>query len=450
MNWLKVKSALIAVMMAGMALGAAAPAAAPSDDATCLACHGQKTEARKGAKAPKAPPFVDAARFATSVHAGNGCTSCHADVDLSAHPGKPVGPVVCATCHDKPSATYEASVHGLARKKGDTGAAQCSDCHGMHDIIKVNDPLSPVNRDNLGKTCGQCHPEEVDTVRASIHGQAMANGVREAPSCVDCHSDHQIESLKSASPTRRFPPRSAAAATAIARMNAKFDLPNNRVPTFFDSYHGMAAKMGSKTAANCASCHGYHNVLPASDPKSSVNKANLIATCQKCHANANEKFALGTIHEDKNADLRPGRQGRPLGAHHLHPDDHRGDRRHGRAQPADPAQEGHGLAEGSRTAPGAHDPGRPDPARPAGLQLHRPGDQRLRAEVPRFRPELADGLQRAGPPHRPPRRRLRHDRRRHRPPVLRDLHAARGASSCWTCCPSPRTSRTCWSPCATT
>jgi cytochrome b subunit of formate dehydrogenase len=220
-------------------------------------------------------------------------------VDLASHPGKPVSPVVCATCHDKPSTTYEASVHGMARKAGNTGAAQCSDCHGVHDIIKVNAPLSPVNRDNLGATCGQCHPDVVETYKASIHGQALANGVREAPSCVDCHSDHQIESLKSASPTK-VSADVCSRCHGNARMNAKFDLPNNRVSTFFDSYHGMAGKMGSKTAASCASCHGYHNVLPASDPKSMVNKANLIATCQKCHANATEKFALGMVHEDKN------------------------------------------------------------------------------------------------------------------------------------------------------
>jgi cytochrome b subunit of formate dehydrogenase len=299
MNWPRIKSALIAVMMAGMALGASAPAAAPTDDATCMACHGQKTVAKKPGKGPKAPPFVDAAKFADSVHAGNGCASCHTDVDLASHPGKPVGPVVCATCHDKPSNTYDASVHGKARKAGNTGAAQCVDCHGMHDIIKVNAPLSPVNRDNLGKTCGQCHPDVVQEVAGSIHGQAMANGVREAPSCIDCHSEHQIESLKGAN-ALKVSEQVCSRCHGSARMNAKFDLPANRVSTFFDSYHGMAAKMGSTTAANCASCHGFHNILPASDPKSSVNKANLIATCQKCHPNANAKFALGTIHEDRN------------------------------------------------------------------------------------------------------------------------------------------------------
>jgi predicted CXXCH cytochrome family protein len=299
MNWPHFKSALIVVLVAGLALGAKAPAVAPSaDDATCLACHGEKTPPRKSSKGPKAPPFVDATKFGDSVHAGNGCASCHTDVDLASHPGKPVGPVVCATCHDKPASTYEASVHGLARKSGNTGAAQCSDCHGVHDIIKVNAPLSPVNRDNLFATCGQCHPDVVEEVRGSIHGQAMADGVREAPSCTDCHSEHQIQSLKSAS--TKDSAQVCIRCHGSARMNAKFDLPNNRVSTFLESYHGMAANMGSTKAADCASCHGNHRILPASDPKSSVNKANLIATCQKCHPNASAKFAQGTIHEDKN------------------------------------------------------------------------------------------------------------------------------------------------------
>jgi len=312
MNWLRIKPALIVVMAAGLALGgsaramAAAPAAVAPSDADCMACHGQKTPPRKpGSKGPKAPPFVDAARFKDSVHADNGCASCHADVDLASHPAKPAGPVVCANCHDKPSATYSASVHGKARQAGDTGAAQCTDCHGVHDIIKVNDPLSPVSRDNLGATCGQCHPDAVKDFRGSIHGQAMANGVREAPSCVDCHSDHAIESLKGASPMK-VSGQVCSRCHGDAKLNAKFDLPGNRVSTFFESYHGMAAKMGSTTAADCASCHGYHNILPASDPKSSVNKANLIATCQKCHPNANARFAQGTIHEDKTAGTDTG------------------------------------------------------------------------------------------------------------------------------------------------
>jgi cytochrome b subunit of formate dehydrogenase len=308
MNWPRIRSALTVVMVTLMYAGLAPngtlrAAAAPPDDATCLACHGQPPppgKPGKGPKGPKAPPFVDASRFKGSVHGANGCVSCHADVDLATHPAKPAGPVVCANCHDQPVATYQASVHGKARLSGDTGAAQCVDCHGMHDIVGVHTPQSPVNRQHLGETCGQCHPDAVKAVAASIHGQAMAAGVREAPSCVDCHSDHAIESLKGASPLK-LAQEVCSRCHGDTRMNAKFNLPNNRVSTFFDSYHGMAAKAGSTTAANCASCHGYHNVLPASDPRSSVNKANLITTCQKCHADATAKFALGTVHQDPNA-----------------------------------------------------------------------------------------------------------------------------------------------------
>jgi cytochrome b subunit of formate dehydrogenase len=286
MIWQHFKTTIIALAF-GLSLAAAKPPAGP--DASCLGCHSDHAMGSK---------FVDGSKFAGSVHGGNGCTSCHGDVDVKDHPGKPVAKVLCATCHDKPAATYADSTHGKLRKAGNTAAATCSDCHGNHDIVKANLPTSPVHRDNLGATCGQCHGEVAKEVLGSIHGQAMANGVREAPSCVDCHSDHAIKDLRGATPIQ-LAQQVCSRCHGSERMNKKFDLPNNRVSTFFESYHGMAAKMGSANAANCASCHGFHNILPSSDPKSMVNKANLVKTCQKCHPSANEKFSLGTIHADK-------------------------------------------------------------------------------------------------------------------------------------------------------
>jgi cytochrome b subunit of formate dehydrogenase len=273
---------------------AGAPTANP--DAACLACHGVKPGAHaKGSQAP----YVDKAEFAGSIHGANGCTSCHTDVDPSAHPGgaKP-GPVVCASCHDKASKSYDASAHGKLRKAGNTSAAGCAECHGTHGILRSSDPASPVSRAHLYATCGQCHPDVAADVQASVHGQAVAKGIVEAPVCTDCHFDHAIQDLRGAS-TLTVARDVCSRCHGSTRMNAKFDLPNDRVSTFFDSYHGMAARLGSPRAANCASCHGYHLVLPASDERSSVNKANLVKTCQKCHPNANEKFSLGTIHVDK-------------------------------------------------------------------------------------------------------------------------------------------------------
>ncbi|BDU75795.1 cytochrome b/b6 domain-containing protein [Mesoterricola sediminis] len=292
MNLGIVRSALL-VMVSSLAF--AAQPAGPDD--ACFACHGRKPAAH--AKGPQAP-FVDKGKFEASIHGGNGCTSCHADVDLGTHPGKKSSPVACASCHEKPAKTYEASAHGKARKAGNTGAASCAECHGTHDIMKATAVGSPVRRENLHTTCGMCHPEVVKDIEASVHGKATAAGVLEAPVCTDCHSDHALESLKSASPIK-VSQQVCSRCHGSSRMNAKFDLPDDRVTTFFESYHGMAAKMGSPNAANCASCHGYHLVLPASDERSTINKANLVATCGKCHPNANEKFSFGKIHQDKKA-----------------------------------------------------------------------------------------------------------------------------------------------------
>jgi cytochrome b subunit of formate dehydrogenase len=68
------------------------------------------------------------------------------------------------------------------------------------------------------------------------------------------------------------------------------------VPSYADSYHGLALREGSLTAANCASCHGVHDILRSSDPRSTVNAANLAKTCGQCHTGVNEKFAIGPVH----------------------------------------------------------------------------------------------------------------------------------------------------------
>jgi cytochrome b subunit of formate dehydrogenase len=56
--------------------------------------------------------------------------------------------------------------------------------------------------------------------------------------------------------------------------------------------------MGSKVAANCASCHGVHNILPSSDVRSTINPVNLAKTCGQCHPGAGENFIKGKIHID--------------------------------------------------------------------------------------------------------------------------------------------------------
>jgi len=80
------------------------------------------------------------------------------------------------------------------------------------------------------------------------------------------------------------------------RLVARFVLPAGRGTTYAGSYHGLAARSGSRTVANCASCHGVHNILPSADPRSTIAKANLPATCGKCHPDAGKLFAIGPVH----------------------------------------------------------------------------------------------------------------------------------------------------------
>jgi formate dehydrogenase gamma subunit len=89
---------------------------------------------------------------------------------------------------------------------------------------------------------------------------------------------------------------------ASERINTKYNLPADRVRTFFDSYHGLASQYGSTLAANCGSCHGYHKVLPSTDPNSTIHASHLVETCGKCHPGANEKFSLSKIHVDLAAE----------------------------------------------------------------------------------------------------------------------------------------------------
>lgn len=87
-----------------------------------------------------------------------------------------------------------------------------------------------------------------------------------------------------------------------ASLARRYDLPVARVPSYADSYHGLALRGGKLTAANCASCHGVHSILRSSDPRSTISAANLPRTCGQCHKGVVEaRFMMGPIHVRTNA-----------------------------------------------------------------------------------------------------------------------------------------------------
>jgi formate dehydrogenase gamma subunit len=271
-------------------------------DSDCLDCHSDQTLTRTMANGREESAYVDAARLAASVHKTNTCVSCHTDV-TSRHPDDSVRltTVDCTRCHERQTRSYGASVHGMAVAAGEIQAATCQDCHDSHEVLPPDSPVSPLYYQRQAETCGACHPEEARDVEGSVHGRATAAGKRDAPVCTDCHSEHRIEAL-SHSTGLKISADVCSRCHASERINTKYNLPADRVKTFFESYHGLAAQYGSTLAANCGSCHGYHKILPSTDPDSTIHKSHLVETCGKCHPGANQKFAEGKVHVNVAAE----------------------------------------------------------------------------------------------------------------------------------------------------
>jgi cytochrome b subunit of formate dehydrogenase/nitrate/TMAO reductase-like tetraheme cytochrome c subunit len=284
--------------------------------ADCAGCHEDAADAVAGSLHGRQA----AERGATDVPT---CVDCHGghDIRYVDDPESPAYrtnvPLTCAECHADPSfnerrplarvsplAGYEQSVHFTALQADENGAT-CTDCHEYHDLLRPNDPRSAIHDQNVPATCGQCHGEIQAVFERSIHGQALAAGELDSPDCVDCHGEHEIRGPDD--PESMVYPSHVAETTCVwchesERIVKRFGLAEGRRQTFADSYHGLAESGGSTTVANCASCHGIHDILPSSEPASMVHPDNLAATCGQCHPGAGARFAIGTVHVAPGVD----------------------------------------------------------------------------------------------------------------------------------------------------
>ena len=201
----------------------------------------------------------------------------------------------------RPAGDYDKGVHGQARKGGNEGAPDCALCHGSaHELLP---PKSQAFRTAVPDTCGMCHTDVVTQFRGSVHGQALARGITQAPLCTDCHGEHKILKHTNAdsSVNNAHIRDTCGSCHGDVRLTRKFGMPGDRLISFDSSFHGLAAKSGSQTVANCASCHGVHNILPSADSNSMVNAKNLPKTCGQCHPGAGTRFAISQVHVAEGA-----------------------------------------------------------------------------------------------------------------------------------------------------
>lgn len=195
---------------------------------------------------------------------------------------------------------YPESVHGRERAEGNEDAPYCTDCHGVHDIKGPETPSSSVHRKKLAGTCGGCHEEESVTYATSIHGVELANDNPDTPACVDCHGVHDIlEVANPESPVHGMHVvETCSQCHAAVALADKYGFSALRVDSYEESFHGLADKYDVTVVANCSSCHGVHNILPHTEADSTIHEANLLKTCGQadCHPNAQDQFATGEVH----------------------------------------------------------------------------------------------------------------------------------------------------------
>jgi nitrate/TMAO reductase-like tetraheme cytochrome c subunit len=215
------------------------------------------------------------------------CAGCHADSTL-------VGTYFYAPDDSLAAASvalYHETVHGTrVTEAGLEVSATCSDCHSPHRTLPGDSPASTLHRDSIGTTCGRCHDEVLSAYTEAAHGTASppgasAEGEHDAPTCVDCHTAHGIVEAHE-------PNWFGASVEECGQCHERL------YETYLGTYHGKVTRLGGELAAKCSDCHTAHDMRPATDSLSSVHETKVVATCARCHEDANESFAKYYVHGD--------------------------------------------------------------------------------------------------------------------------------------------------------
>ncbi|MAF27600.1 MAG: hypothetical protein CME07_07015, partial [Gemmatimonadetes bacterium] len=201
----------------------------------CLDCHDdpELTTERAGQEVLL---HVEPGDYSTSIHGDMDCVDCHESLfDVELPHEEEVEPVECSTCHDDEAEAHAASLHGKAAARGDEFAPECRDCHGTHNVLPDTDPASPTSTLNIPLTCGKCHHEG-------------------------------------------------------SSVSITHDIPQDRILENYSlSIHGRGLfEKGLTVTAVCTSCHTAHDILPHTDPASSIHADRVAETCLACHSRIEE------------------------------------------------------------------------------------------------------------------------------------------------------------------
>lgn len=277
----------------------------------CLICHGRYDFNVKSEDGTLKSLYVNDSLLKSSSHVNIICYDCHNDiVEITALGHKKnVKKVQCTRCHFENNPVgapetqmyteFQESIHQQELFKGNPKAPMCQTCHGTHDIKKRNSMSSLELKKKITKMCGQCHLDIYSVFSSSIHGVALfQKNIPDVPSCTDCHGEHKIKKPDDpgATVSKTALYNTCGGCHASEKIVEKYGIKADKFATYEKSYHGIAVQFGEKTVANCASCHGIHDIKSQDDPSSSIHPNNIVRTCAKCHPDANANYTKGRIH----------------------------------------------------------------------------------------------------------------------------------------------------------
>lgn len=172
-----------------------------------------------------------------------------------------------------------------------------------------------INAGSEKNTCRYCHGAVAKKLKESVHADS---GV----TCTDCHGgdDTAIEEKDAMSPEkgftgrlspRRIPDLCNKCHGDYQRMR-QYGIPTDQYEAYKTSVHGVRLlRDGDENVAQCASCHGTHNILKTSDQRSPVYPFNVPEMCGKCHSDKKLMSRYG-LSGDEVADYGKSIHGKRL------------------------------------------------------------------------------------------------------------------------------------------
>lgn len=279
-----------------------------ADIENCLLCHKYPGMSRIDQDGKFRLFYVNEHTYNQTVHSRTKCQDCHKDIKKIPHEN--VKKVDCLTqCHiEEPTSEQkfshqsvakflEASVHGEIdrngrRKKHPEDLPGCKDCHEnpLYRPLSFYKTVQPgISEAALGR-CRVCHKKDEFIYRFYNHVTTRLHTTRSplnvAEVCERCHDD--------------------------PRLIERHDLKLKAVESYYQTFHGKAARFRAEAIPSCLDCHinrgqSVHQMLRSDNPQSITYEKNRFQACSmtECHPTASPALADYQVHPTFSPKIHP-------------------------------------------------------------------------------------------------------------------------------------------------